>query len=156
MEDTRSFTDGVRSTRRDVMFSVCPHPAGGTNLAQGRYFLAGVGIPHPMAKIDTSQPGYVSPPPPARVGTTQIGQHMEYLIRCGRYASCVHAEGLSCCFRLLCEWANVNSIFAKTLQSNNVSLILEDSDLKSAHFTCMCNFLKCKRKLLKWLDKMVR
>ena len=30
------------------------------------------------------------PPPP------RIGQHMEYLIRCGRYASCVHAGGLSC------------------------------------------------------------
>ena len=25
-----------------------------------------------------------------------IGQQMEYLIRCGRYASCVHAGGLSC------------------------------------------------------------
>ena len=30
------------------------------------------------------------PPPP------RTGQHMEYLIRRGRYASCVHAGGLSC------------------------------------------------------------
>ena len=43
--------------------------------------LAGGGYP----KVPT----YPAPPPPG------IGQHMEYLICCGRYASCVHA-GLSC------------------------------------------------------------
>ena len=30
-------------------------------------------------------------------GGTQLGQHREYLLHGGRYASCVHAGGLSCC-----------------------------------------------------------
>ena len=36
--------------------------------------------------------------PPARSGWggTQLGQHREYLLHGGRYASCVHAGGLSC------------------------------------------------------------
>ena len=36
--------------------------------------------------------------PPAKVPTLSpwIEQHMEYLICCGRYTCCVHAEGLSC------------------------------------------------------------
>ena len=42
-------------------------------------------VPTPLAKVPNP------PPPPPR-----IGQHMEYLIRCGRYASYVHAGGLSC------------------------------------------------------------
>ena len=29
-------------------------------------------------------------------GGTQLGQHREYLLHSGRYASCVHAGGLSC------------------------------------------------------------
>ena len=29
-------------------------------------------------------------------GGTQLGQHREYLLHGGRYASCVHAGGLSC------------------------------------------------------------
>ena len=33
---------------------------------------------------------------PARGGGTQLGQHREYLLHGGRYASCVHAGGLSC------------------------------------------------------------
>ena len=41
-------------------------------------------------------PRYLPPPTPAKVPCppTGIGQHMEYLIRRGRYASCVHAERL--------------------------------------------------------------
>ena len=54
-------------------------------------------------------PGYpptrVAPPsqgsPPARGvpggGVPRSGQHREYLLHGGRYASCVHAGGLSCC-----------------------------------------------------------
>ena len=33
-------------------------------------------------------------------GGTQLGQHREYLLHGGRYASCVHAGGLSCCEQL--------------------------------------------------------
>ena len=39
------------------------------------------------------------PPPPSQVrtgGGTQLGQHREYLLHVGRFASCVHAGGLSC------------------------------------------------------------
>ena len=43
-------------------------------------------------KIPTLPRSRYLPPPPI----PGIGQHMEYLIRCGRYASCVHAGGLSC------------------------------------------------------------
>ena len=37
-------------------------------------------------------------------GGTQLGQHREYLLHGGRYASCVHAGGLSClfCFSFSC------------------------------------------------------
>ena len=31
-------------------------------------------------------------------GGTQLGQHREYLLHSGRYASCVHAGGLSCSY----------------------------------------------------------
>ena len=45
-------------------------------------------------------PGY----PPARSGMgggTQLGQQKEYSLHGGRYASCVHAGGLSCFILLL-------------------------------------------------------
>ena len=60
----------------------------------------GSGYPPPGG---TQTPGY----PPGGVtwpgtprGGTQLGQHSEYLLHSGRYASCVHAGGLSCfsCF----------------------------------------------------------
>ena len=40
--------------------------------------------------------GVPPPPPIQRWGPPKIGQQMEYVIRSGRYASCVHAGGLSC------------------------------------------------------------
>ena len=49
--------------------------------------------------------GYPGYPP----GT---GQHMEYLISGGRYASCVHAGGLSCINHWLCNaYIDVGTIF---------------------------------------------
>ena len=41
-------------------------------------------------------PRYLPPPGPGTY-PPGMGQHMEYLIRCGRYASCLHAGELSCC-----------------------------------------------------------
>ena len=38
----------------------------------------------------------VPPRPGQDGGGTQLGQHREYLLHGGRYASCVHAGGLSC------------------------------------------------------------
>ena len=37
-----------------------------------------------------------TPPGQVRMGGTQLGQHREYLLHGGRYASCVHAGRLSC------------------------------------------------------------
>ena len=50
-----------------------PGPAGGDTLAGGGY--------------------------PARGRGTQVGQQKEYSLHGGRYASCVHAGGLSCIYR---------------------------------------------------------
>ena len=130
-------TDRVCSTRREVMFSVCPQLGGtparsrqggtpsnlewGGTLARSRWG----GGPHPA--LDRGYPirfdtgctlarsrwggtpeyplpgmGYPLPPP----GT---GQQMEYLIRRGRYASCVQA-GLSC-WNLSCNLSEIHLLW---------------------------------------------
>ena len=79
-----------------------PGPARGGTLAggypDGGY--PGQGVPWPGGYPDWGVPrpgGY-----PGRGGTlaggggTQLGQHREYLLHGGQYASCVHAGGLSC------------------------------------------------------------
>ena len=40
--------------------------------------------------------GYPGQVPPPRGGGTRVGQQKEYSLHGGRYASCVHAGGLSC------------------------------------------------------------
>ena len=45
--------------------------------------------------------GYPGGGYPAGAGGTQLGQHREYLLHGRRYASCVHAGGLSCLFLFL-------------------------------------------------------
>ena len=61
--------------------------------------------PHPRTGWGTPAwpgPGLdgVTPPPPSQdrdgVSLPLLGQHSMYLLRRGRYASCVHARGLSC------------------------------------------------------------
>ena len=63
--------------------------------------------------------GYPAGGVPCR-GGTQLGQHREYLLHGGRYASCVYAGGLSClqCFGYL--WTNVKRqwYFMKALNSH--------------------------------------
>ena len=49
----------------------------------------GEGVP----RSGTPPGGYPDPPPR---GGTQVGQQKEYSLHGGRYASCVHAGGLSC------------------------------------------------------------
>ena len=47
-------------------------------------------------------------------GGTQLGQHRKYLLHGGRYGSCVHAGGLSCC---IFTWlGHVNDRKLKTIQ----------------------------------------
>ena len=50
-------------------------------------------VPWPGPDVDTQ--GGV-PPSRDEVPPLQLGQQKEYLLRGGRYASCVHAGGLSC------------------------------------------------------------
>ena len=70
-----------------------PNGGGGTQ----RYLPHGQGypkVPTPPTRSQQGEEGVPqgtsSPPPP------RIGQHMEYLMGCGRFASCIHAGGLSC------------------------------------------------------------
>ena len=85
-----------------------PGPPGGVpRPPQGGYpdpprggFLTGYppgGYPDPPGGVPDwvpprGVPDQVLPPG----GGTQLGQHSEYLLHSGRYASCVHAGGLSC------------------------------------------------------------
>ena len=87
------FAGGGGTPNRSSWWVPWPGPEGGGGIQPGiGYPLArsGHGVPWPRM-------GY----PPAMEGSTPgIGQQMEYLIRCGRYASCVHAGGLSCLCRI--------------------------------------------------------
>ena len=56
-----------------------------------------------------TQVGMVPPPTRSGPGGTQLGQHREFLLHGGRYASCVHAGGLSCCNILNTHWTNIKS-----------------------------------------------
>ena len=74
-QDRAGGTPRYLSTRRQGTYP--PSRSG-----RGKEGVPKVPTPYPPAKVP-------APPP-------WVGQHMEYLIRCGRYASCVHAGGLSC------------------------------------------------------------
>ena len=70
------------------------YPAGGTQ----------VGYPPSQVRMGVPYQGYPGRVPPGQVrtggvpcqGGTQLGQQKEYSLHGGRYASCVHAGGLSC------------------------------------------------------------
>ena len=73
-----------------------PGPAGGGTLARGEGgTLAGGGIPW-LGGGTLARGGTLVGGLPWPGGGTQLGQHREYLLHGGRYASCVHAGGLSC------------------------------------------------------------
>ena len=93
------------------------YPGQGGTLARG---YPGRGVPWPGG-VPCQGRGY-----PGRGAGTQLGQHREYLLHSGRYASCVHAGGLSCClkfcvilktffsinFKLLwCQWTILKNLF---------------------------------------------
>ena len=69
--------------------------------------------------------GYPAQGVPSPGGGTQLGQQKEYSLHGGRYASCVHAGGLSCCYLLHClppvwyrrtlHWGLLNPSVASTL-----------------------------------------
>ena len=76
-----------------------------TRSGWGGTLAGGVGVPWPGGYPGWGgYPGQVPPPPgqvrmggvPCWGGGTQVGQQKEYSLHGGRYASCVHAGGLSC------------------------------------------------------------
>ena len=62
-------------------------------------------------------PGRVPPQPGQDGGGTQLGQHREYFLHGGRYASCVHAGGLSCLFLKLA--GDTGSVANKQIAKTN-------------------------------------
>ena len=56
----------------------------------------GWGTPQPDYNEGYPMMGVHTPPPVQGSGTPGIGQRMEYLIRRGWCASCIHAGGFSC------------------------------------------------------------
>ena len=94
---------------RKVMFSLCPPFRGGggtpSQVCGGGVSQPGlngggypsqvwmVGYPLGQVWMVGVYPGY---PPPWLDGVPPLHQHSKHLLRSGRYASCVHAGGLSC------------------------------------------------------------
>ena len=60
----------------------------------GGYLVGGTRVRYPPGGV----PGSGTPP-----GGTRVGQQKEYSLHGGRYASCVHAGGLSCIFFYFCK-----------------------------------------------------
>ena len=85
-----------------VMFSVCPHLGGVTQPTH-----PGWGGSQPGG--GRVSPGWV---------VAKIGQQNEYSIHSGRYASCVHPGGLSCCL-CFCE---ITPRSPQSLQNANGSI----------------------------------
>ena len=80
---------GTQGTPHQAGVPLPPGPGGG-------YPLAGRGTPPTRQGYSPTQVqvgGYPGYPPPGR-GTPPPDQHSVYLLRGGRYASCVHAGGL--------------------------------------------------------------
>ena len=126
---------------------------GGT-LARGGTLAGGVpwpgGVPWLGGTLARGYPDWGVPWPgevpwlggyPAQGGTllggTQLGQHREYLLYGGRYASCVHAGGLSCCNQILghvkIRIGKQNCICCRWSVQNTVTCI----------FTCFVHFAVC-------------
>ena len=82
----------VRREGNSFTLFVCPHLGGVPGTPPGGTQWGYPGNP------PTGYPGGYQVPPGGgtRGGGTQLGQHREYLLHSGRYASCVHAGGLSC------------------------------------------------------------
>ena len=128
------FTARIRRMGK-VMFSVCPHLGGYPypimlcNISQnamgqpGEPCLVQLGG-YPAGGVSWrrvpwwggTQIGY----PPSQVGGgTQIGQQKEYSLHGRRYASCVHAGGLSCFIFVYFKFVYIYSVFISVCSGGN-------------------------------------
>ena len=92
-----------------------PDPGG------GRY--PGGGVPWPggvpwRGGSTLARGGTLAGGAPWPGGGTQLGQHREYLLHGGRYASCVHAGGLSCLIHIFRSKINQNLVIYGLLNSS--------------------------------------
>ena len=100
---------GTRTPPPGGTWSGTPPPGGYPDTPPGGYPVryhpprGGTRTPPGGTRSGTPLGGYPDPPGgvPSQVpppgGGTQVGQQKEYSLHGGRYASCVHAGGLSCC-----------------------------------------------------------
>ena len=96
-----------------------PDPPGGTRLGTPPGGCVprpppGGTWPGPWGGTRTPPGGRGVPVPPR--GGTQLGQHREYLLHSGRYASCVHAGGLSCSYLI----SSVYSVLLLSISSKKI------------------------------------
>ena len=77
---------------------VQPGGRGGSGPAGGR---GGSGPAGGEGWVRSSRGGGVGQVQRGGGGSAKIAQHRKYLLHGGRYASCVHAGGLSCCLYFL-------------------------------------------------------
>ena len=104
------------------------------------------------------QRGYPGRVPPSRVplgpgrdwGGTQLGQQKEYSLHGGRYASCVHAGGLSCL--ILYSIGDIHIIFWLSFNCVNFpfAMCIFASNANFAHFNLYFESKICPNKEL-WL-----
>ena len=102
--------------------------------------------------------GYLTGTPPGGVPGTQVGQQKEYSLHGGRYASCVHAGGLSC-FKDKCYkcFLKTRTILAKSKHfpifpdhrapwEENGNSILENVSIRRTKTKRRLNYKFCCRK----------
>ena len=109
--------------------------------------------------------GYPGGVPPSQVrmggvpcrGGTQLGQQKEYSLHGGRYASCVHAGGLSCltCGRKICSTGKTKNIFflssflkdyrktSRILKVVERSFSVNKKENKNIRESCLLKWSKC-------------
>ena len=84
----------VRREGNSFTLLACPHLGGGGRSSRGGGQSSRGGVS--PARGGVSQPGGGGGQPAGGGGSAKIGQQNEYSLHGRRYASCVHAGGLSC------------------------------------------------------------
>ena len=150
------FTDRVRSTTGRLCFDTCLsiHPSVHTWVGVGGGTWPGPGgggypkiffLKDPMMLWQGTPPPHQVPMGGGGGGVPWLGHQKEYLIRRGRYASCVHAGGLSCSILpLVITWASKDVLREQTFSARCLpylsfpSLLFRSSDILSCLVLVSC------------------